>query len=119
MLAVLLAAVGVFGLMAQLVTRRTSEIGVRMALGARPGQVVAMVLRQGAMLAAGGALAGLIGAFLLARALRSLLYGVGAGDPFAYASAAVVMALAVLTACAVPAWRAARIDPTRTLRQDG
>jgi putative ABC transport system permease protein len=118
-LAVLLAAVGVFGLMAQLVTRRTPEIGVRMALGARPGQVIAMVLRQGAVLAAGGAAAGLIGAFLVARALRSLLFGVGAGDPLAYVGAAAIMGLSVLIACAVPAWRAARIDPTLALRQDG
>ena len=119
MLAVLLAAVGIFGLMAQLVTRRTPEIGVRMALGASPGRVVAMVLHQGALLAAVGGVAGLVGAFVLARALRSLLFGVGAGDPIAYISAAVVMAASVLTACAVPAWRAAHVDPTLSLRQEG
>ena len=112
MLAVLLASVGVFGLMAQLVARRTPEIGVRMALGATPGQVMSMVLRQGALLAASGAIVGLLGAFLLARALRSLLFGVGAADPMSYAGAAVVMGLSVLIACAVPAWRAARVDPT-------
>ncbi len=117
-LAVLLAAVGVFGLMAQLVARRTPEIGVRMALGATPAQVLAMVLRQGALLATSGAAVGLLGAFLLARGLRSLLFGVGVADPIAYAGAAVVMALAVLTACAVPAWRAARVDPTLALRQE-
>jgi len=61
---------------------------------------------------------GLIGAFLLSRGLRSLLYGVGAADPVSYAAAAVVMALSVLVACAVPAWRAARIDPTLALRQE-
>lgn len=118
MLAVLLAGVGVFGLMAQLVTRRTGEIGVRMALGASPSQVLAMVLRQGALLAGAGAVAGLFGAFLLARGLRSLLYGVGVADPISYVTAAVVMGLAVLIACAVPAWRAARVDPTRALRQE-
>ena len=118
-LAVLLAAVGVFGLMAQLVTRRTPEIGVRMALGATPGQVVAMVLRQGARLAAAGAITGIFGAFLLARGLRSLLFGVGAADPLSYVAAAVVMGLSVLIACAVPAWRAARVDPTQALRQEG
>jgi predicted lysophospholipase L1 biosynthesis ABC-type transport system permease subunit len=117
MLAVLLAGVGVFGLMAQLVTRRTGEIGVRMALGARPGQVVTMVLRQGALLAGAGAVAGLFGAFLLARGLRSLLYGVGVADPISYVTAALVMGLAVLIACGVPAWRAAHIDPTRALRR--
>jgi ABC-type antimicrobial peptide transport system permease subunit len=118
MLAVLLAGVGVFGLMAQLVTRRTAEIGVRMALGASPKQVVAMVLRQGALLAGAGAVAGMLGAFLLARGLRSLLFGVGAADPASYVTAAVVMGLAVLIACGVPAWRAAHIDPTRALRQE-
>jgi putative ABC transport system permease protein len=118
MLAVLLAAVGVFGLMAQLVTRRTPEIGVRMALGASPGDVLAMVLRQGALLAAAGVVVGLLGAFLLARGLRSLLFGVGAADPISYVAAAVVMGLSVLIACAVPAWRAARVDPTLALRQE-
>jgi putative ABC transport system permease protein len=117
-LAVLLAAVGMFGLMAQLVARRTPEIGVRMALGATPGQVLGMVIQQGALLALTGGLVGLIGAFVLARALRSVLFGVGAGDPVSYASAAVVMGLSVLVACAVPGWRAARIDPTLALRQE-
>ena len=119
MLAVLLAAVGVFGLMAQLVVRRTPEIGVRMALGASPGDVLAMVLRQGALFAAGGAVVGLLGAFLLARGLRGLLFGVGAADPLSYVGAAAVMGLSVLLACAVPAWRAARVDPTLALRQEG
>ena len=118
MLAVLLAAGGVFGLLAQLVARRTAEIGVRMALGATPRQVVTMVVRQGALFAAAGAVVGLTGAFLLARALRSLLFGVAAADPISYAGAAAVMALSVLVACLVPAWRAARVDPTSALRQD-
>ena len=118
MLAVLLAAVGVFGLMAQVVARRTPEIGVRMALGASPRDVLAMVLRQGTSVAGIGALIGLVGVFFLARALRSLLFGVGAADPIAYVGAAVVMGLSVLMACVVPAWRAATVDPTRALRQD-
>jgi predicted permease len=118
MLAVLLAAVGVFGLMAQVVARRTPEIGVRMALGASPGRVLAMVIRQGALLAATGAAVGLLGAFLLARGLRSLLFGVGAADPISYVGAAAVMGLSVLIACAVPAWRAARVDPVLALRQE-
>jgi putative ABC transport system permease protein len=117
-LAVLLAAVGVFGLMAQLVARRTPEIGVRMALGATPSQILSMVLGQGALLAAAGTVTGLFGAFLLARGLRSLLFGVGAGDPVSYAVAAMVLGLSVLIACAVPAWRASRIDPTLALRQE-
>jgi putative ABC transport system permease protein len=117
-LAVLLAAVGVFGLMAQLVARRTPEIGVRMALGATPGQVLSMVLEQGAWLAAAGTVVGLFGAFLLARGLQSLLFGVGAGDPISYAVAAMILGLSVLIACAVPAWRASRVDPTLALRQE-
>jgi putative ABC transport system permease protein len=119
LLAVLLAAVGIFGLMAQVVTRRTPEIGVRMALGATPQNVLALVVRQGVLLAAAGTLAGIGGALVLARGLQSLLFGVGAADPLSYAAAAVVMAISVLLACALPAWRAARVDPTVALRGDG
>jgi putative ABC transport system permease protein len=89
-----------------------------MALGATPGQVLTMVLEQGALLFASGAAVGLLGAFLLARGLRSLLFGVGAGDPISYVGAATVMGLSMLIACAVPAWRAARVDPTLALRQE-
>jgi ABC-type antimicrobial peptide transport system permease subunit len=117
-LAVLLAAVGIFGLMAQLVTRRTPEIGVRMALGATPGDVLRLVLRQGVALAAMGGAIGLAGAFVLARALQSLLFGVGAADPASYAGAAAILTLSVLLACAIPAWRAARVDPTLALRRE-
>jgi putative ABC transport system permease protein len=118
-LAVLLAAVGIFGLMAQVVARRTAEIGLRMALGANRQDVLTMVLRQGLLLAAVGALAGIGGALGMARLLRSLLFGVSAVDPISYAGAAVVMALAVLLACGLPAWRAARVDPMLALREDG
>jgi predicted permease len=118
-LAVLLAAVGIFGLMGQVVVRRTSEIGLRMALGATPKDVLAMVIRQGILLAAVGALAGLCGAVVMARALRSLLFGVSAADPISYAGAGLVMALAVLLACWLPAWRAARVDPMVALRNEG
>jgi len=119
MLAVSLAAVGIFGLMAQMVARRTPEIGVRMALGASPQQVLALVVRQGVGLAAAGAIVGICGAFALARGLQSLLFGVGAADPISYAGAGAVMAVSVLLACALPAWRAARVDPTIALRCDG
>lgn len=117
--AVLLAAVGIFGLMAQLVVRRTPEIGIRMALGATPREVLKMVLRQGVLLAAIGAAAGICGAFVMGRVLKSLLFGVSAADPISYAGAIVVMALAVLLACGLPAWRAARVDPMVALRNDG
>jgi putative ABC transport system permease protein len=118
MLAVLLAAVGIFGLMAQLVVRRTPEIGLRMALGAAPQDILEMVLRQGILLAAIGAAAGVAGGFVMARVLRSLLFGVSAADPVSYAAAAAVMALAVLLACGLPAWRAARVDPMAALRDE-
>jgi putative ABC transport system permease protein len=118
-LAVLLAAVGIFGLMAQMVVRRTPEIGLRMALGASPQDVLKMVLRQGVLLAAGGAAAGICAAFALARLLHSLLFGISAADPISYAGAAVVMAVAVTLACGLPAWRAARVDPMVALRNGG
>ena len=118
-LAVLLAAVGMFGLMAQLVVRRTGEIGLRMALGASPQNVLTMVLRQGVVLATVGVLAGIGGAFAMARLLRSLLFNVSAADPVSYAGAAVVMVVAVALACGLPAWRAARVDPMVALRDDG
>jgi putative ABC transport system permease protein len=118
-LAVLLSSVGIFGLMAQVVSRRTAEIGLRMALGATPRHVLRMVLRQGLVLAAIGAVAGIAGAFALARVLHSLLFGVTPADPISYAAAVIAMALAVLVACGLPAWRAARVDPLVALRNDG
>jgi predicted permease len=119
LLAVLLAAVGIFGLMGQLVVRRTPEIGLRLALGATPEDVLRMVLRQGILLALLGAAAGVGGAFVVARGLKSLLFGITAADPVSYAAAGVVLAFAVLLACGLPAWRAARVDPMAALRNDG
>jgi ABC-type antimicrobial peptide transport system permease subunit len=118
-LALLLAAVGIFGLMTQLVTRRTEEIGVRMAVGAAPNDVLRMVLRQGLLLVAAGGVVGTAGALIIARLLKSLLYGVSAGDLLSYAAAAAVMALTAAIACAIPAWRAAHLDPMAALRNDG
>jgi putative ABC transport system permease protein len=118
MLAVLLSAVGIFGLMAQVVVRRTQEIGLRMALGATRQSILGMVMRQGALLGAAGAVLGIAGAIALARALNSLLFGVGAADPVSYGGAAVVMAIAVFLACGLPAWRAARVDPMVALRNE-
>ena len=117
-LAVLLAAVGIFGLMAQVVSRRTSEIGLRMALGAGRGDVLGMVMRQGLVLAGLGAILGLAGAYALARALQAMLYGVGVTDPVSYVGAMIVLVLSVLLACALPAWRASRVDPMVALRED-
>ena len=118
-LSVLLAAVGIFGLMAQVVLRRTPEIGLRMALGASPGDVVGWVLRQGVLLAVIGIGVGIAGALALARVFESVLFGVGAADPLTYVAAAAVMCGAVVVACGVPAWRAGRVDPIVALRNDG
>ena len=89
-----------------------------MALGASPNDVLNMVLRQGTLLAAIGAVAGICGAFAMARVLNNLLFGISAGDPTSYLGAAIVMAIAVLLACGLPAWRAARVDPMVALRDE-
>ena len=114
-LAVTLAAVGVYGVMAYTVSQRTVEIGVRMAIGATPGQVVWMVVRQGAQLAALGMGLGLVAAMLAAGAIQSLLFQVRGLDPIAFAAAAVVLGLAALLASYIPARRAARISPLAAL----
>jgi putative ABC transport system permease protein len=118
-LAVLLAAVGIFGLMTQVVVRRTAEIGLRMALGASARDVLKMVIRQGVLLAAAGGVAGIVGALVVAKLLQSLLFGVGTADLVSYGGASMVMTLAVLLACGLPAWRAARVDPMVALRDNG
>jgi predicted permease len=116
--ALLLAAVGVAGVLAISVARRTAEIGIRMALGARRGDVVRMVLRQGLTLAVLGAAIGLPCALLATRALAALLFGVGAHDPIAFGGATLLLVVVALAACAVPAIRASRVDPMSALRID-
>jgi ABC-type antimicrobial peptide transport system permease subunit len=108
--------VGIYGVISYLVTQRRSEIGVRIALGARVSQVARMVVMQSVRLAAAGAVVGVIGALLATRLLQSLLFGVSATDPVVMASVVVLLlALAALAAFA-PARRAARTDPVETLR---
>ena len=114
-LAVALAAIGVYGVMAYTVSQRTAEIGVRMAIGATPGRVVWMVVRQGAQLAALGMGLGLVAAMLGAQAIQSMLFQVRGLDPIAFAAAAVVLAIAALLASYIPARRAARISPLAAL----
>jgi predicted permease len=116
--AVILAAAGVYGLMAFAVARRRREIGIRMALGARPGTVVAMVARQGAALIVAGTALGLAGGALLARSLGTLLYRTAATEATTYAAAVAVLALAGLLASYFPARRAAAIDPTVALTSE-
>ena len=117
-LAIILAAAGVFGVMSYLVTRRTREIGIRMAMGARPGDVLRLVMGESCVLIALGVVAGLVGAWGLTRYAQSLLYGVAPLDGPTFALTPVVLAAAVLAATLGPALRAARVDPTRALRDE-
>ena len=115
-LALLLSALGIYGVMAFTIARRTREIGLRMALGARHAQVRLQVLREGLALAAGGLLLGLAGAYLLGRAMRSTLYGTGAMSLPVVLAAGLVLLGAALVACYLPARRASRVDPMIALR---
>jgi putative ABC transport system permease protein len=115
-LALLLAAVGIYGVMNFAVAQRTHEFGLRMALGARGAHILSLVLREGAMLALIGLGLGLGGAYLVGRAMTTTLYGVGAMDAVALGAAALVLLLAGLLACYLPAWRASRVDPMVALR---
>jgi predicted permease len=115
-LALLLALVGVYGVAAHGVTRRTRELGVRAALGAAPREMVLLVLREGAALALVGVTAGLAGAAVLTRLLAGLLYGVAPGDPATLLAAGAALCAATVAASLPPALRAARLDPVRALR---
>ncbi len=117
-LSLLLAAIGIYGVMAQSVIQRTQEIGIRMALGARTGDLVRMVVAQGARLALGGIAVGVLGALALTRIIAGLLYGVKPTDAATFIAAALVLLVAVLLAALVPARAAARVDPMVALRQD-
>ena len=117
-LALLLAAIGLYGLLSHLVVQRTRDIGVRMALGARASQVLAAVMRQGLELVAIGLAAGLAGAAILTRVMQSLLYGVKAADLVTYAAVALVLGAAGALACYLPARRATKIDPMAALRAE-
>jgi putative ABC transport system permease protein len=117
-LALLLTAIGIFGVMAQTVAQRTSEIGVRIALGAASSDVVRLMLRRAALVIAFGVAAGLVAALVLTRLLESMLYGVRANDPLTFAVAPVLLAIVALLACYLPARRAARVDAVVALRSD-
>ena len=117
-LAMFLSAFGLFGVLAFRVAERTREIGVRMALGAGPGQVARMVLRRGVVLAVTGVAMGVVGALASVRLLRSLLYGVPLGDPLAFAAASGLLLVIALAASYLPARRATRLDPLLALRHD-
>ena len=117
-LAVVIAAVGIYGVVAYSVERRTRELGVRAALGAASGDAVRLVLREGLAMAGVGLAVGLIGAAVLARAITSLLYGVSAADPAAFAISAASAIVTTVIACLLPARRAARVDPAAALRAE-
>ena len=117
-LALAIAAAGIGGVMALQVSQRIHEIGVRMAIGARPTEIVLMILRQGMVLALAGVAIGVVGAFALTRAVKSLLFGVTPTDPATFGLVAAVLAAAAFVACYVPARRAAQVDPLRALRAE-
>jgi predicted permease len=117
-LALLLSAVGVFGVLAFSVIQRTREFGIRMALGAQMGDVLRMVLSRGLIIAAGGVMLGLIGAALLAHTMSALLFGVQPLDPVAFSVAGGSLGLVAITAALIPALRASRVDPVIALRED-
>jgi putative ABC transport system permease protein len=117
-IALALAAIGVYGVMAFAVGERSHEIGVRMALGASRSRVVRMVLREGLVLACAGLVLGLIGAYFVGRAMRSTLYGVGSIDAAAFCAVGAILLASALVACYFPARRAASIEPMRALRAE-
>ena len=115
-LVLVLATVGVYGLLSYTVAQREREIGIRMALGAASTQIVTLVLGQGATLVGAGALMGVVAGLAASRVLESLLYGVAADDPLTFLLAPLVLVAVALVACWLPARRATNVDPMRALQ---
>ena len=116
--ALLLAAVGIYGVMSYTVAQRTQEIGIRVALGATPASVLSMVLRDGLRLVVAGLAIGVAAGLALTRLVSSMLYGVSATDGATYAAIAVVLGAVAVIAIVIPARRATRVDPMLALRAD-
>jgi putative ABC transport system permease protein len=117
-LALGLAAIGVYGVAAYTAAHRTREIGVRMAMGARPADILKLVVGEGLRTCLAGVLAGILSAFVLTRVMRNLLYGVSATDPLTFLAVSAVLVSVALAACYIPAQRAARVDPMAALRHE-
>jgi ABC-type antimicrobial peptide transport system permease subunit len=117
-LALLLAAVGLYSVLAYLVSQRTREIGIRMALGAQHSHVLRLVLGHGSRLTVAGLVVGVMVALSLTRLMKSLLFGIDSKDPATLAGVVVLMALVALAACYVPAHRAMRVEPMVALRDE-
>ena len=116
--ALVVAAIGVYGVLAYSVTQRVREIGLRMALGAQPGEVLSLIVREGMAVGLAGIGAGLAGAWALSQVVATLLFRVRMRDPLTYAAVAAILTLVALAACAVPAYRASRVDPMAALREE-
>jgi putative ABC transport system permease protein len=117
-LALLLAVIGIFGAMSYSVAQRSHELGIRVALGANRGQVLSLVIRQGLALAAFGITSGLVGALILTRYLRSLLFEVSPTDPMTFIAISVVLCLVAVAATYFPARKATAVDPIEALRYE-
>ena len=116
--ALVLAAVGIYGVISYAVSRRTHEIGVRMALGATPANVVRLIIGQGMRVVALGVVGGLAGAVLMTRLMANMIYGVHVTDPLTYVSVATLLGAVALVASYIPARRATEIDPLAAMRAD-